>query len=58
MAKKGFTLPETELVEVVAYNKDKTITKTMTFGEWLKLKKKPGWYYVAYQIGFRNINKK
>lgn len=55
MAKKYFTLPDTELVEVVAFNGSNTTTKIMTFGEWLKLKKNPKYYYVAYQIGFRNI---
>lgn len=54
VAKRDFTLPDTELVEVVAFNGSKTTTKIMTFGEWLKLNKNPKYHYLAYQIGFRN----
>jgi|LakMenEpi03Aug12_release.lakeMendotaPanAssembly.Ray.scaffolds.fasta_scaffold3440058_1 hypothetical protein len=45
-------LSKETLVKVIAWHKvtDQKIEKTMSFGEWLKLNKKPEWTYKCLQI--------
>ena len=45
-------LSKETLVKVIAWHKvtDQKIEKTMSFGEWLKLNKKPEWTYKFLQI--------
>lgn len=52
----GFVgLPEITIVDVVAKTPDgKVYIFDMYFGEWLKIKKKPGVVYTAFQKGFSN----
>lgn len=48
-------LPYNTFVEVVAINGETVVKKKMQFDEALRLKKKPGWRYINYQIGFCSI---
>ena len=44
-------LPHNTTIDVVAITQDKTYIFAMSFGDWLKIKKKPGVQYIAYQQG-------
>lgn len=48
----GIGLPRETVIEVVRTKGDEVLKKTMTFGDWLNLKKLPGYVYCAYQLGF------
>lgn len=45
-------LPRDTKIEVIASYGGKSIKKEMTFGQALNLKKKKGWNYRSYQLGF------
>ena len=45
-------LPDSTEVDVVAICGEKKIVKRMTIKDWLSLVRKPGWSYIAYQIGY------
>lgn len=44
-------LPKETLIEVICIKGDKVLKREMTFGEALKIDKKPGWQYHNYQLG-------
>jgi hypothetical protein len=46
-------LPDSTEIEVVARRGSETIVKRMTIRESREMVKKPGWWYLNYQIGFR-----
>lgn len=48
-------LPDSTLIEVVAIKGNTVIKKIMTIEESMKLKKKSGWNYYNYQIGYCSI---
>lgn len=45
------TLQLNTTVDVVAITQDKTYIFAMSYGQWLKINKKPGVQYIAYQEG-------
>lgn len=47
-------LPDDTMIDVVATKGDKVYVQTMTFGQAKAIKKKEGWYYQNFQIGFHN----
>lgn len=49
-------LPLDTTIDVVAFARDgKTYIFELSFGQWLKMDKKPGVQYSAYQKGFAQI---
>jgi len=45
-------LPHGTMIEVIKTDKNgKAWKKIMSFGEWLSMKKQPGFIYRSYQIG-------
>ena len=50
--KTEHVLPLDTKIQVVAIKGEKAVPTTMTFSEALQIKKKPGWIYNFYQIGF------
>lgn len=54
---KYLGLPDSTRVEVVATKGDKVIKREMTLGEAREIKKKGGWYYRNFQLGFSQFNK-
>lgn len=45
-------------VEIVRIDSEGgVLKKTMTYGDWKSFKKKAGYTYIAYQIGFSQFNK-
>lgn len=44
-----------ELIEVIAIKDNKAYKSIMTISEWKTLKKKKGYRYIAYQLGFSNF---
>jgi len=45
-----------ENIEIIAMKGDKIFKTIITISEWKRFKKKSGWKYVAYQIGFSQYN--
>ena len=60
MAKPTFTtdlIPNNTIIEVLAIDKlGKVVKKKMTFSEWKSIKRKKGFIYKAYQLGFSQFN--
>lgn len=58
MAKKqqsgtvSYGLPESTIIEVIRTKGDEAVKKEMTYGEWITMKKLPGYNYSAFQKGF------
>lgn len=48
-------LPSDTEIEVFGIKGDRIIKKRMTFGAAKLMKRKPGWVYVNYQIGFSSM---
>lgn len=44
-------IPNDARIDVVAITPDKTYIFEMAFGDWLRIKKKEGVQYIAYQLG-------
>lgn len=55
--KKYFIPPETK-VELVATRKEQVFKKEMAYSEALGAKRKKGWSYRIYQLGFSQYNSK
>ncbi len=50
MAKTQFLgLPTETVIEIVALKKDNVYIIEMTYGDWLRFKKKPDFIYIPYQ---------
>lgn len=43
-------------IELVAIKGNKVFKKIMKYGDALKVKRKKGWHYYNYQIGFSQFN--
>ena len=60
MAKKVISsdlLSDNTVIEVLAIDKlGKVVKKKMTFSEWKFIKRKKGFIYKAYQLGFSQFN--
>lgn len=52
MGEEKYKLPEWTLIEVIAKNGNKVIKKELTYKKALKIKRKKGWVYEFYQLGF------
>lgn len=50
-------LPGNTLLEIVSIKGESVVVKEMTYSEWLGLKKKKGFRYIAYQVGFQQFKK-
>lgn len=48
-------LPGNTIIDVVAILKDKVYVSSMTFDEAKKIKKKRGWTYRNYMVGFHSF---
>lgn len=46
------TLPFNTQIELIAIRGDEVFKKIISFEDSLKIKKKKGWTYIRYQIGF------
>ena len=46
------------VIEVIAIKGNEVVKKNTTYGEALKIKKKKGWQYLFYQVGFSQFNKR
>ena len=50
-------LSDNTVIEVLAIDKlGKVVKKKMTFSEWKSIKRKKGFIYKAYQLGFSQFN--
>ena len=45
-------LPLDTMIELVAIRNGKAFKKVLPYGEALKVKRKEGWKYIHYQLGF------
>lgn len=45
-------LPLNTIIDIVAVTKDQTYIFEMSYGDWLRIKKKPGVKYLAFQKGY------
>ena len=45
-------LPESTIIEVIRTKGTEAVKKEMTYGEWITMKKLPGYIYSAFQKGF------
>ena len=50
--KKDYQFPLTSSVEIVAIKGDEVFKKILTYEQALNIKKKKGWCYIIYQVGF------
>ena len=45
-------IPDSELIEVIAIKDNKYYKSIMTYAEYRKLKRKKGFCYLAFQLGY------
>lgn len=57
--KNNYLLHDSTILEVVAIKGEDVIVKEMSYSEWKLLKRKSGFRYMAFQVGFSQfkINK-